>query len=124
MMRLLSWAWWAQQAASVPAVAGVIAVSVALAIAGLLGAAVWLRSEGASAERARCTAEWATAKVAADKEMAARVRESEERSARYRGALLEELENARIRAEELELALLKQPKSICYPKDIARRLNQ
>lgn len=124
MMRLFSWVWWTQQAASVPAIAGVIAASLAIGIMSLIGAAVWLRHEGATAERAKCTAEWATAKIEADKEFAARARASEERSARYRRELIEELENQRIRTEELEIALLAQPKTICYPKDIARRLNK
>jgi hypothetical protein len=32
MMRLFSWVWWTQQAASVPAIAGVIAASLAIGI--------------------------------------------------------------------------------------------
>lgn len=123
MMRLLSWAWWAQQASSVPLLAGALVAVITLAITSLVGGAIWLHHEGAAGARAQCVAEWATAKNRSDAQAAERVRQSEDVAARRRRELLDELNEQRLRMEELEIALASRPKAVCFPKDIARRLN-
>jgi len=123
MMRFLSLAWWGQNLASAPVVAGAIAASLALVMMSLVGGALWIHHQGAVAERAQCTAERAVAKTRADAEMAERVRLSEDIARRRRAELLDELNEQRLRMEELEVALASKPRNVCFSKEVAKRLN-
>ena len=124
MMALLSLAWWTQRLSSVPIMAAVVVGGAAVVMVTIAAGIHSIKSDARSAERAQCTAEWATAKTKADDEFAARIRASEAIASQRRRELLDELSEQRIRMDELDIALASRPASICYPKDIARRLNK
>lgn len=121
---ILSAAWWTQKATSVPIVAMVV-VGLLTACLASAGAGLWWFWETAQTqERQTCALAQATAKNAAEDKLRQRLKASEDAGIRARNALVTEIQQARERAEELEVALAKMPKAtICYPKDIARRLN-
>ena len=84
----------------------------------------WLWDTAAHQERQACALAHATAKNDAEARLRERLKASEDADIRARNALVAEIQQARERAEELEVALAKTPKAtICYPKEIARRLN-
>lgn len=121
---ILSAAWWTQKASSVPVVAAIVVIGLTACLASAGASLWWLWETAQTQERQACALAQATAKNAAEDEMRKRVRASEEIAARRRSEVIAELQQARERAEELEVALAQVPKTqICYPKDIARRLN-
>lgn len=121
---ILSAAWWTQKATSVPIMALAIVALLSTCVLSAAGGLWWLRDNAKAEERQACALAQATAKNDAEAELRKRVRAAEEAGVRNRNALVAEIQAARERAEELEVALTKVPKTqICYPKDIARRLN-
>ena len=121
---ILSAAWWTQKATSVPIVALAVVGIISAALVSAAGGLWWLRDNAKEEERQACALAQATAKNDAEAELRKRVRAAEEAGVRNRNALVAEIQAARERAEELEVALAKVPTAqICYPKDIARRLN-
>lgn len=121
---ILSAAWWTQKATSVPIMALAIVALISAGVMSAAGGLWWLRDNAKAEERQACALAQATAKNDAEAELRKRVRAAEEAAVRNRNALVAEIQAARERAEELEVALATVPKTqICYPKDIARRLN-
>lgn len=121
---ILSAAWWTQKATSVPIVAAVVVIGLTACMASAGAGLWWLWDTAGHLERQACALAQASAKNDAEAEMRKRVRASEEIAARRRSEVIAELQKERERNEELETALAKVPKAqICYPKDIARRLN-
>ena len=121
---ILSAAWWTQRATSVPIVAMVVVGLLTACLASAGAGLWWLWDTAAHQERQACALAQATAKNEAEAAMQKRLRASEDAGVRARNALVAEIQQARERAEELEVALTQVPKAtVCYPKDIARRLN-
>lgn len=121
---ILTTAWWAQKASSVPIVAAIVVVGLTTCLASAGAGLWWLWDTAAHQERQACALAQATAKNEAEADLRKRLRASEDAGIRARNALVAEIQQARERAEELEIALASVPKAqICYPKDIARRLN-
>lgn len=122
---ILSAAWWTQKATSVPIVALAVAGIISACVVSAAGGLWWLRDNAKEEERQACALAQANAKNDAEAEIRKRVRAAEEAGIRNRNALVAEIQAARERAEQLEVALATVPKTtICYPKDIARRLNR
>lgn len=123
-MMLFSLAWWTQRLSSVPIMAAVVVGGAAVVMVTIAAGIHSIKSDARSAERAQCTAEWALAKTKADGEVAERIRASEAAADKNRRELLTEIDKQRQRMKELDDALATKPATVCYPKDIARRLNQ
>lgn len=122
---ILSAAWWTQKATSVPIMALAIVGIITAALMSAAGGLWWLRENAAEEARQACALAQERAKNTVEAQMRARVKAAEDAGVRHRNALVAEIQQARERAEELEVALAAMPKStVCYPKEIARKLNR
>lgn len=122
---LLSAAWWTQKATSVPIMALAIVALLSTCVLSACSGLWWLRDNAKAEERQACALAQVTAQNDAEAKMRARAKAAENAGIVARNALVAEIQAARERAEQLEIALAGTPKTtICYPKDIARRLNR
>lgn len=122
---ILSAAWWTQKATSVPIVAMVVVGLLTACLASAGAGLWWLWDTAQTQERQACALAQANAKNAAEAELRTRLKASEDAGIRARNALVRELQAARERQEDLEIELAKAPKgAICYPKEVARKLNR
>ncbi|KAB2937408.1 hypothetical protein [Hyphomicrobium sp.] len=117
-----AWAWargWLVGNASI-AVIG----AVALGILASLGGVTWLRRDAAADAISAYQREIANARLQQVAIRQARQRQSEAVSAARAAELAEELDRAAARIADLERQLRERPRTVCYPKEVARRLNQ
>ncbi len=122
---ILSAAWWTQKVTSVPIMALAIVGVISAVLVSAAGGLWWLRENAAEEARQACALAQERAKNKAEEQLRARVKAAEDAGVRHRNALVAEIQQARERAEELEVALANVPKSsVCYPKEIARKLNR
>lgn len=122
---ILSAAWWTQKATSVPIVALAVVGIISAALVSAAGGLWWLRDNAKEEERQACALAQANAKNDAEAALRKRVKAAEDAGIIARNALVAEIQAARERAEQLEIALASTPKTtVCYPKEVARRLNR
>lgn len=122
---ILSAGWWTQKATSVPIMALAIVAVLSTGLLSACGGLWWLRDNAKAEERQACALAQANAKNDAEAALRKRVKAAEDAGIIARNALVAEIQAARERAEQLEIALASTPKTtVCYPKEVARRLNR
>lgn len=127
MMAFLSLAWWMQKLTGVAAQAIAIVIGVAVVIGGL----AWLRHDAVLSERNRAAVAMEKARTAQLLILRRKEKDASEVGARAEQYLLRELDAYRTINGNLEKQLAERPiqcnaqgRVVCYPKAVARTLNQ
>ena len=121
MMAFLSLAWWAQKLSGIAAQA----LAVVAVVCAVIGGLAWLRHDAVLQERAVAAVNMERARTAQLLILRRRERDALAVGARAEKDLVRELDALGALNNDLELKLAARPsRVVCYPKDVAKVLNQ